>query len=141
MSRAAASAVRSRPVRAGVLVLLLLWVVQFGAQLCATHCGVASTGTHAVAVDREAGRVAAVDVAVGVAGAPRAEPPAADVASPPAAHAPGCPLAEVCDLGQSAMLPAAARLPVAVAAPAGPPAAPARAARFERSPEDRPPAA
>lgn len=136
---AAAPTARSRSVRAGVLVLLLLWVVQFGAQLCAVHCGVAPTTPHASAVDGGADRVAAV--ASVSSGAPVAEPPAAGGGSPPAAHAPGCPLAEVCDLGQSAMLPAAARTPAAIAAPEGPPAPPARAARFERSPEDRPPAA
>jgi hypothetical protein len=107
----------------GVLVLLLAWIVQFGAQLCALHCPTSTAWANDDAPPA---------VAVGLADD-------ADRSLPSAAS--DCPLADVCDLGQTALLPVDRRPAARIAAADDVSAPPARAARFERAPEERPPTA
>lgn len=167
----------SRPVRSGVIALLLVWMVQFGAQLCAQHCapmtawagaptadadrpasgaayGIAGTAADDSVPDRLAERGATPGPASGepsVSGEPAragADPPSAvavALAGDAVRSLPGvaleCPLADVCDLGQTALLPFDQRPVARIAAVDGPSAPPVRAARFERAPEERPPTA
>lgn len=104
-----------------MLVLLLAWIVQFGAQLCALHCPPVTAGADAPAA------VAVVLAEDAVRSLPGA--------------APDCPLADVCDLGQTALLPFDRRPVQRIAAADELSAPPARVARFERAPEERPPTA
>lgn len=124
----------------GVVALLLAWIVQFGAQLCALHCPTSTAW-------------AGAEIAVAPAGA--GEPARANDDAPPAvavgladdadrslpSAASDCPLADVCDLGQTALLPVDRRPAARIAAADDVSAPPARAARFERAPEERPPTA